>query len=101
MTQTPGTPAYMPPEVMVANPKYDTSIDEFSYGILMIHMFSGKWPEPQVGPSHTEPDGRLIQSQKLSDVRCSSKQLETITLSWISSRYASIIIQSQGLMPVR
>ena len=60
MTQTPGTPAFMPPEVMVANPKYDTSVDEFSYGILMIHMFSGRWPEPQVGPNRTEPDGRLI-----------------------------------------
>ena len=59
MTQTPGTPAYMPPEVMVANPKYDTSVDEFSYGILMIHMFSGRWPEPQVGPNRME-EGRLI-----------------------------------------
>ena len=60
MSQTPGTPAYMPPEVMVANPKYDTSIDEFSYGIMMIHMFSGRWPEPQVGPVRTEPDGTMI-----------------------------------------
>ena len=60
MTQTPGTFAYMPPEAMVANPKYDTSIDEFSYGIMMIHMFSGRWPEPQVGQNRTEPDGRLI-----------------------------------------
>ena len=59
MTQTPGTPAYMPPEVMVANPKYDTSVDEFSYGIMMIHMFSGQWPEPQVGPSRIE-EGKLI-----------------------------------------
>ena len=59
MTQTPGTPAYMPPEVMVANPKYDTSVDKFSYGILMIHMFSGRWPEPQVGPNRME-EGRLI-----------------------------------------
>ena len=59
MTQTPGTPAYMPPEVMIANPKYDTSVDEFSYGILMVHIFSGRWPEPQVGPVRTEP-GRLI-----------------------------------------
>ena len=59
MTQTPGTPAFMPPEVMVANPKYDTSVDEFSYGIMMIYMFSGQWPEPQVGPNHTEPDGRM------------------------------------------
>ena len=31
MTQTPGTLTYMPPEVMVAHPHYDTSIDEFSY----------------------------------------------------------------------
>ena len=60
MTQTPGTPAFMPPEVMVANPKYDTSVDEFSYGIMMIHMFSGLWPDPQVGPNRTESDGRLI-----------------------------------------
>ena len=59
MTQTPGTPAYMPPEVMVANPKYDTCVDEFSYGIMMIHMFSGRWPEPQVGPSRIE-GGKLI-----------------------------------------
>ena len=59
MTQTPGTPAYMPPEVMVANPKYDTSVDEFSYGIMMVHIFSGRWPEPQVGQIHTEPDGRM------------------------------------------
>ena len=54
MTQTPGTPAYMPPEVMVANPNYDTSVDIFSYGILMIHIFSGSWPEPQVGPVHAK-----------------------------------------------
>ena len=56
MTQSPGTPAYMPPEVMVANPKYNTSVDEFSYGILMIHTFSGRWPEPQVGPTRFEDD---------------------------------------------
>ena len=56
MTQTPGTPAYMPPEVMIANPKYDTSVDQFSYGIMMIHMFSGRWPEPQIGQTQFEGD---------------------------------------------
>ena len=59
MTQTPGTPAFMPPEVMVANPKYDMSIDEFSYGILMIHVLSGRWPDPQVGPTRSQ-SGKLI-----------------------------------------
>ena len=56
MTQTPGTPAYMPPEVMIANPKYDASVDQFSYGIMMIHIFSGRWPEPQDGPNRVEGD---------------------------------------------
>ena len=60
MTQTPGTPAYMPPEVMEANPKYDTSVDVFSYGAMMIHVFSGQWPEPQTGPVRTEPNGNMI-----------------------------------------
>ena len=56
MTQTPGTPAYMPPEVMIANPKYGPSVDEFSYGILVIHVLSGMWPEPQVEPNRVEDD---------------------------------------------
>ena len=37
----------MPPEVMVVSPTYHTSVDEFSYGVLMIHMFSGS---PPAGP---------------------------------------------------
>ena len=49
----------MPPEVMAANPKYDTSIDVFSYGAMMIHMLSGQWPEPQIGPNHTKK-GKII-----------------------------------------
>ena len=61
MTQTPGTPAYMPPEVMGANPKYNTSVDVFSFGVMMIHIFSGKWPAPQIGPNRTDPmSDRLI-----------------------------------------
>ena len=59
MTQTPGTPTYMPPEVMTANLKYDKNVDVFSYGILMIHTFSGRWPEPQIGPSQVVA-GKLI-----------------------------------------
>ena len=59
MTQTPGTPTYMPPEVMIANPRYNKSVDVFSYGILMIHVFSGRWPEPQIGPSQVV-EGKLI-----------------------------------------
>ena len=59
MTQTPGTPAYMPPEVMVSKPKYGTGVDEFSFGILMIHILSGKWPEPECSQIRME-DGLMI-----------------------------------------
>ena len=60
MTPTLGTLAFMPPEVIIANPKYNTSTDVFSFGILMIHVFSGKWPEPQLGQIHAKPGGELI-----------------------------------------
>ena len=59
MTKAPGTPAYMPPEVMVANPNYDTSVDEFSYGVLMIHVLSGQWPEPDCSQIRMEA-GKMI-----------------------------------------
>ena len=76
LTQTPGTPTYMPPEVMVAKPKYDKSIDVFSYGILMIHSFSGRWPEPQIGPTKvvagkllpvTEAERRMVFIQAIGN----------------------------------
>ena len=63
MTQTPGTPAYMLPDVMVEKPKHDTSIDIFSYGVLMTHVFSGRWPIPQIGPVRTEADKLIPVSE--------------------------------------
>ena len=59
MTQTPGTAAFMPPEVMTANPTYNQSIDEFSYGVLMVHVLCGQWPAPQTGPTRTNEDGTI------------------------------------------
>ena len=63
MTGNPGTPAYMPPEVMGAYPKYDAGVDTFSFGVLMIHVFCGSWPEPQVGPVRTEGDKMIPVSE--------------------------------------
>ena len=55
MTRAPGTSAYMPPEVMRVNPRYDARIDEFSYGILMIHVLSGRWPLPVCEAARPDP----------------------------------------------
>ena len=63
MTQTPGTPHFMPPEVMIPNPLYNISVDVFSYGIMLIHMLSGMWPEPQVGPNKIEA-GKLVPASE-------------------------------------
>ena len=55
MTETPGTQAYMPPEVMVADPQYGVSVDEFSFGALMVHVFTAEWPAPKIGPNRIDP----------------------------------------------
>ena len=58
MTKAPGTPSYMPPEALVDNPHYDTTIDCFSFGVLMIHTLSAQWPEPGV-PNKVDNSGTL------------------------------------------
>ena len=66
-TQVPGTPAFMPPEAMIASPRYDRSIDIFSFGIMLIHMFSGEWPEPQVAQIRMDPDSRADRMIPVSE----------------------------------
>lgn len=53
MTVCPGAISYMPPEALTANPRYDTKLDCFSFGVLTTHMFSGEWP---IGSEYLQPD---------------------------------------------
>ena len=46
MTKVPGTPCYMPPEALEEEARYNSKVDAFSYGVLMVHLFSGQWPFP-------------------------------------------------------
>ena len=57
MTRAPGTLAYMPPEALSEEPRYGTRIDEFSYGVLMIHVLCGRWPMP-CEPVRVNPQNR-------------------------------------------
>ncbi len=57
MTQAPGNFVYMPPESMCANPSYDTSIDSFSFGVLVIYMVSGTLPVPHLSAVQSDESG--------------------------------------------
>ena len=65
LTTGPGTPIYMPPEAMATPPKYSTAVDVFSYGILILHIFSGKWPEPgeAVAPDPNNMEKLIAKSE--------------------------------------
>ena len=67
MTQTkaPGTPCYMPPEVLTAKPKYTSKIDVYSYGVLIIHTLCGRWPFPEDAfrPDPQNPDAIIPASE--------------------------------------
>ena len=62
MTNGPGTLCYMPPEAIDEKARYNCTIDAFSYGILMVHLFSGQWPFPTKAAAIVDPqdDSRVI-----------------------------------------
>ena len=66
MTVCPGTLSYMPPEALTSNPRYDTKLDSFSYGVLMLHIFCGEWP---IASEYLQPDphnpGHLVPLTEL------------------------------------
>lgn len=67
VTQPPETMVYVSPEASSTTPHYDVSTDEYSYGILMIHVFSGKWPEveSEVTTDDTNPYPEVNKREKL------------------------------------
>jgi len=42
----PGTPDFMPPEALIDPPSYTVSVDVFSFGCVIIHMATCRWPTP-------------------------------------------------------
>ena len=43
LTMAPGTRSHMPPEALTPNPDYNEKLDIFSFGNIMIHLFSERW----------------------------------------------------------
>ena len=60
MTQTPGNMEYMPPEALQVHAEYGTSLDMFSFGILVVHVVTGGLPSAQLAATATDSYGRLV-----------------------------------------
>lgn len=48
LTKVPGTPDFMPPEACCENPTYNTSLDVFSFGGIVLFVMTEEWPSPSV-----------------------------------------------------
>ena len=63
LTQVPGTPAYMPPEALIASPHYSSKLDCFSHGVLALQIITRNFPDPEEATRYVEdhrfPTGRV------------------------------------------
>lgn len=46
LTVAPGALDFMPPEALKDSPEYTVSVDVFSFGCVIIHLCTHKWPTP-------------------------------------------------------
>ena len=76
MTETPGNANYMPPETKLANPRYDTKVDVFSYGVLMIHLFTAQWPFRTTHKVDPRDSSKAIPNE--TEVECYREKLDAI-----------------------
>ena len=73
-TTAPGTPCYMPPEALAAVPRYTTTLDTYSYGVLIIHVLCAKWPLPSDAFHHDPNDPDELVPVKEIDRRAAYLQ---------------------------
>ena len=50
----PGVDVYMPPEAVQEKPEYTDKVDCFSFGVIMIQILTGKYPNPGNRHTHVE-----------------------------------------------
>ena len=76
MTKNPGNMWYMPPEAQGIVTKYNTSIDVFSFGNLMLFTLTQKFPEVK-SAAHTDPDTGRVTG--LTEIERRSESFTEIT----------------------
>ena len=72
LSKVPGNDDHMPPEAWVDNPVYNSSLDVFSFGVVILHTLTHEWPKPLARfKSYTEVrlevDRRKEYLDKISD----------------------------------
>lgn len=65
LTKLPGTVDFMPPEAFNDNPVYNTSLDVFSYGGIVLFVATEQWPSPTTA---TEYDPITRQVKGITEV---------------------------------
>ena len=60
LTKVPGTADFMPPEAHHDSPHYDTSLDVFSYGAVVLHTITQEWPTPSAVKNY-DPNSRKVR----------------------------------------
>ena len=60
MTKAPGTPDVMPPETSLHDPHYGLPLDVFSFGCVVCHVITQKWPTPSSFIRHDPITKRLV-----------------------------------------
>ena len=77
MTRGPGNIVYMPPEAMEDHPRYDTSLDVFSFGTLIIFTLTQVYPVLKAA-TYVDPTTRELHPRSEIERRAESiNQLET------------------------
>ena len=67
-TQCPGTLGIMPPEALQSHPKYDTQLDMFSFGTLIIHVVNQEFPLPcEVSRAKKKGELQIAKRQEAID----------------------------------
>lgn len=60
LTKLPGSPGFMPPEAFEENPVYNTSLDVFSYGGVVLFVANQIWPDPTAPNTLDRKTNKLV-----------------------------------------
>ena len=76
LTTAPGILDFMPPEALIPSPKYDISLDVFSYGGIILHTVNQEWPTPK---AQAEFDPVSCQCRGLCEIERRKEHLDKMT----------------------